>query len=47
VLRMLLEATRTSNIHLITQENLIDIIEKAIEIQDKSGKCNCDNHEGR
>lgn len=46
-LRSLLEAVRQSNIHLITQENLIDIIHKAIDIKAKSTTCNCDNHGGR
>lgn len=46
-LRNLLQAVKEANIHLITQENLVDIIEAAINIKEKSVRCNCDNCGGR
>lgn len=42
-LRNLLQAVKEANIHLITQENLVNIIESAIKIREKSVQCNCDN----
>ena len=46
-LRNLLQAVKELKVHLITQENLIGIIESAIKIQEKSVQCNCDNCGGR
>ena len=46
-LRNLLQAVKELKVHLITQENLIGIIESAIKIKEKSVQCNCDNCGGR